>query len=90
MSYVAIFALSEGQNGLHPPNEFITLSHSEGHRPGHLRRTRGAGTEGIDPPVHRDEEVLVRVHAAAWIGVFAYHDGLALHDPAGCSNSRAA
>ena len=41
-----MFALSEGQNGSHPPNEFISVSHSEGHRPGHLRRTRGAGTEG--------------------------------------------
>lgn len=42
----AIFALSEGQDGSHPPNEFISVSHSEGYRPGHLRRTRGAGTEG--------------------------------------------
>ena len=35
-----------GQDGSHPPNEFISVSHSEGHRPGHLRPTRGAGTEG--------------------------------------------
>ena len=25
----AIFALSEGQDGSHPPNEFISVSHSE-------------------------------------------------------------